>query len=78
MAVGLGIVSSIGITMLVGLYFTTMHGIMPFLCLGNKLGSLPFTSCLYLEVHPVAFPIIGAFLRKGCSFRQFSASLVPK
>ena len=37
MAVGLGIVSSIGITMLIGLYFTTMHGIMPFLCLGGLI-----------------------------------------
>ena len=53
MAVGLGIVSSIGITMLVGLYFTTMHGIMPFLCLGESessrllFGMASFTTCLY-------------------------------
>ena len=52
-AVCLGIVSSVGITMLVGLYFTTMHGIMPFLCLGESessrllFGMASFTTCLY-------------------------------
>jgi Niemann-Pick C1 protein len=34
-AVGIGIMVSLGLTMVVGLYFTTIHGMLPFLALGR-------------------------------------------
>jgi hypothetical protein len=35
-SVGMGLVISIGLTMVVGLYYTTLHGIMAFLALGKN------------------------------------------
>jgi hypothetical protein len=35
-AVGMGMAISIGLTMLFGFFFTTIHGILPFLALGKK------------------------------------------
>ncbi len=36
-SVGMGVAAALGLTMAVGLYYTTLHGIMIFLCLGTEI-----------------------------------------
>jgi hypothetical protein len=52
-AVGMGMIISMGLTMAFGFFFTTIHGVLPFLALGKRKRltpspSLPLSLCLSL------------------------------
>ena len=49
LAVGFGVVAALGLTMAVGMFYTTMHGILPFLCLGAYNLINPQGACSLLD-----------------------------